>query len=82
MARHGRPPADEVGHLLAGPLRPLGSVSAARFQRLELRLARAVARAERAMDFYGLPTRLAEDVEERVIGAVHALLRRGEQAPV
>jgi len=34
------------------------------------------------MDFYGLPTRLAEDVEERVIGAVHALLRRGEQAPV
>jgi hypothetical protein len=31
--------------------------------------------AERAMDFYGLPTRLAEDVEERVIGAVHALVR-------
>ncbi len=31
--------------------------------------------AERAMDFYGLPTRLVGDVEERIIGAVHALLR-------
>ncbi len=173
VARHGRTIADEVGRLLAGPLRPLGPVTAARFQRLELPLARAVTRAElearltqppmtayparkflgeldagrslpvavgypvqtwrfggdlamvflggevvadyavrlkrelgpdrvwvnayanavpcyipsrrilaeggyeaeRAMDFYGWPTRLAEDVEERVIGAVHALLR-------
>ena len=31
--------------------------------------------AERAMDFYGLPTRLAADVEERIISAVHASLR-------
>jgi hypothetical protein len=173
VARHGRTIADEVRRLLAGPLRPLGAVTAARFQRLELPLARAVTRAElearltqppmtayparkflaeldagrslplavgypvqawrfggelamvflggevvadyalrlkrelgadrvwvnayanavpcyipsrrilaeggyeadRAMEFYGLPTRLAEDVEERVIGAVHALLR-------
>ena len=31
--------------------------------------------AEHAMDFYGLPTRLVADVEDRIIGAVHALLR-------
>ena len=31
--------------------------------------------AEQAMDFYGLPTRLAPDVEDRIVGAVHALLR-------
>lgn len=173
VARHGATIAAEVERLLAGPLRPLGAVTAARFQRLELPLARAVSRtelqarltqppitayparqflaeldagrplpvavgypvqawrfggelamvflggevvadyalrlkrelgaervwvnayanavpcyipsrrilaeggyeAERAMDFYGLPTRLADDVEERVIGAVHALVR-------
>ena len=31
--------------------------------------------AERAMDFYGLPTRLIGDVEERIISTVHELLR-------
>ena len=31
--------------------------------------------AERAMDFYGLPTRLVADVEERIVAAVHDLLR-------
>jgi len=31
--------------------------------------------AERAMDFYGLPTRLAGDVEERIVSTVHELLR-------
>ncbi len=31
--------------------------------------------AERAMDFYGLPTRLIGDVEERIISTVHDMLR-------
>lgn len=31
--------------------------------------------AERAMDFYGLPTRLVGDVEERIISTVHEMLR-------
>lgn len=31
--------------------------------------------AERAMDFYGLPTRLAGDVEERIVSTVRELLR-------
>ena len=31
--------------------------------------------ADRAMDFYGLPTRLIGDVEERIISTVHELLR-------
>ena len=31
--------------------------------------------AERAMDFYGLPTRLVADVEDRIVAAVHDLLR-------
>ncbi len=31
--------------------------------------------AERAMDFYGLPTRLVGDVEERIISTVHDMLR-------
>jgi hypothetical protein len=31
--------------------------------------------AERAMDFYGLPTRLVGDVEERIVATVHELLR-------
>jgi hypothetical protein len=30
--------------------------------------------AENAMDYYGLPTRLAPDVEERIVATVHALL--------
>ncbi len=30
--------------------------------------------AEHAMDYYGLPTRLAEDTEDRIVGAVRALL--------
>jgi hypothetical protein len=30
--------------------------------------------AEKAMDFYGLPTRLAPDVEDRIVGTVRALL--------
>ncbi len=30
--------------------------------------------AQDAMDYYGLPTRLAPDVEERIVGTVHALL--------
>ncbi len=30
--------------------------------------------AENAMDYYGLPTRLAPDVEERIVSTVHALL--------
>lgn len=30
--------------------------------------------AEKAMDFYGLPTRLTPDVEDRIVGTVHALL--------
>ncbi|MSU49756.1 MAG: hypothetical protein EXS37_11840 [Opitutus sp.] len=30
--------------------------------------------AEHAMDYYGLPTRLAEDTEDRIVGTVHALL--------
>jgi hypothetical protein len=33
--------------------------------------------AELAMDYYGLPTRLAPDVEERIIRTVHALLPGG-----
>jgi hypothetical protein len=32
--------------------------------------------AEAAMDYYGLPTRLAPDVEERIVGTVHELLPR------
>ena len=31
--------------------------------------------AERAMDFYGLPTRLVGDAEERIISTVHDMLR-------
>lgn len=38
--------------------------------------------AEQAMDFYGLPTRLAPDVEERIVGAVHGLLREAPTGPV
>lgn len=30
--------------------------------------------AENAMDYYGLPTRLVGDVEERIVGVVHELL--------
>lgn len=33
--------------------------------------------AELAMDYYGLPTRLAADVEERIVRAVHELLPAG-----
>jgi hypothetical protein len=33
--------------------------------------------AELAMDYYGLPTRLAPDVEERIVRAVHELLPGG-----
>jgi len=33
--------------------------------------------AEHAMDYYGLPTRLAPDVEERIVRTVHALLPEG-----
>jgi hypothetical protein len=33
--------------------------------------------AEAAMDYYGLPTRLAPDVEERIVRAVHGLLPPG-----
>ena len=33
--------------------------------------------AETAMDYYGLPTRLAPDVEERIVRTVHALLPAG-----
>lgn len=33
--------------------------------------------AENAMDYYGLPTRLAPDVEERIVRTVHALLPKG-----
>ncbi len=33
--------------------------------------------AEAAMDYYGLPTRLALDVEERIVGTVHGLLPAG-----
>lgn len=33
--------------------------------------------AEHAMDYYGLPTRLAPDVEERIVNTVHALLPPG-----
>jgi hypothetical protein len=33
--------------------------------------------AEDAMDYYGLPTRLAPDVEERIVTTVHALLPPG-----
>ncbi len=33
--------------------------------------------AEHAMDYYGLPTRLAPDVEERIVRTVHGLLPRG-----
>ncbi|MBI5767200.1 MAG: neutral/alkaline non-lysosomal ceramidase N-terminal domain-containing protein [Verrucomicrobia bacterium] len=33
--------------------------------------------AEAAMDYYGLPTRLAPDVEERIVRTVHALLPAG-----
>ena len=173
VAQHGQAIADEVARLLAGGMRPLGAVTAAKFRRLEIPFERAVTRAElearlslpvmsayparkflaeldagralpqvvrypvqvwrfggelamvflggevvadyalrlrrelgadrvwvnaymndvpcyipstrvlaeggyeaeRAMDFYGLPTRLAGDVEERIVGTVHALLR-------
>jgi len=37
--------------------------------------------AELAMDYYGLPTRLAPDVEERIVGAVHRLLPPGFGGP-
>lgn len=33
--------------------------------------------AEHAMDYYGLPTRLAPDVEERIVRTVHSLLPAG-----
>jgi hypothetical protein len=33
--------------------------------------------AEAAMDYYGLPTRLAPDVEERIVRTVHSLLPPG-----
>jgi hypothetical protein len=33
--------------------------------------------AEDAMDYYGLPTRLAADVEERIVQTVHGLLPNG-----
>ena len=33
--------------------------------------------AELAMDYYGLPTRLAPDVEERIVRTVHGLLPPG-----
>ncbi|MBL9200714.1 MAG: neutral/alkaline non-lysosomal ceramidase N-terminal domain-containing protein [Opitutaceae bacterium] len=33
--------------------------------------------AEAAMDYYGLPTRLASDVEERIVRAVHGVLPAG-----
>jgi hypothetical protein len=173
VARHGRTIAAEVSRLLAGEMRPLGSVGAARFRRLEIPFDHEVTRAElearltappmtayparkflaeldagrafprvvpypvqvwrfggglamvflggevvadyalrlrrelgpdrvwinayangvpcyipssrvlaeggyeaeRAMDFYGLPTRLAGDVEERIVATVHELLR-------
>jgi hypothetical protein len=37
--------------------------------------------AEHAMDYYGLPTRLAPDVEERIIRAVHSQLPVGYATP-
>ncbi|MEY2881819.1 MAG: hypothetical protein RLZZ15_4199 [Verrucomicrobiota bacterium] len=37
--------------------------------------------AEAAMDYYGLPTRLAPDVEERIVRAVHEVVSAGVAAP-
>ena len=46
VATHGKTVADEVARLFAGELRPVGRVTSAKFQAIEIPLARIVSRAE------------------------------------
>ena len=46
VATHGKTVANEVARLFAGNMQPLGRVTAARFQAIEIPLARTVSRAE------------------------------------